>query len=261
VSRTSLVITVALACFSLSAFAENATATQRMTETTAKADKLFGRHYTAALGKPLRLYYKQTETVPPSEIIYSHGAGYVIELIFAADGTIAALLLHPETLLYSDDWNDVPPMVVLSDTEMRSFANSANALQSLGRVREITKVPQGCFQSGPNLYCTDSYDLASVSHDHVERGNAKHATGLVLRGVAVIYTHPVIGVVEDAKREGSQRLIKVGGQWYHGEKPGVEIFEKAQVGSRVRLITYGCAANAETCVANPEQPPSPQMSH
>jgi hypothetical protein len=63
-----------------------------MAETIANADKLFGRHYTVVPGKPLRLYYKQTETVPPSEIIYSHGSGYVLELIFAADGTIAALL-------------------------------------------------------------------------------------------------------------------------------------------------------------------------
>jgi hypothetical protein len=229
-----------------------------MAETTAKADKLFGQHYTAVLGKPLRAYWKPTEMVPPNDIIYSRTSGYVIELIFAADGTIAALLLHPEALLYSDDWNDVPSTVALSNIEMQSFVTSANALQPLGTARAIAKAPQGCFQSGPNLYCADTYELASVSHYHVERGEAKHTTEVVLRDIAIIYSHSVTGVVEDVREEGSQRQLKVGGQWYHGEKPGVEIFEKARVGSVVRLITYGCAANAEACIANPEQLTSPQ---
>ena len=247
-----------LACLSLHAFAENATVAQRMAETTAKADKLFGRHYTAVRGKSLRAYYEATEMVPPNDIIYSHPSGYVIELNFAADGSIAALLFRPEALLYSDDWNDVPNTVALSDTEMQSFVTSANALQPLGTAREISRAPQGCFQSGPNLYCADSYELASVSHYHVERGERKHKTEVVLRDIAIIYSHSVTGVVEDVREEGSQRQLKVDGQWYHGEKPGVEIFEKAQVGSVVRLITYGCAANAKACIANPEQLTSPE---
>jgi len=229
-----------------------------MAETTAKADKLFGQHYTAVLGKPLRAYYRPTEMMPPNDIIYTHTSGYVIELIFAADGTIAALLLHPEALLYSDDWNDVPSTLELSNAEMQSLLTSADSLQSLGTARAIAKAPQGCFQSGPNLYCADTYELASVSHYHVERGEPKHTTEMVLRDIAIIYSHSVTGVVEDVRREGSQRQLKVGGQWYHGEKPGVEIFEEAQVGSVVHLITYGCAANAKACVANPGQLTSPQ---
>ena len=256
--RTSLAITALLAWLSLYAFAGSATTAQRIAETTARADKLFGQHYTPLVGKPLRLYYNPTDMVPPSEMIYSHSSGYVIELIFAADGTIAALLLHPEALLYSDDWSDVPGTLVLSDSQMQSFIASVNALQPLGKARGITRAPQGCFQSGQNLYCADSYELASISHYHVERGEAKHKVEVVLRDIAVLYSHSLTGIVEDVREEGSQRQLKVGGQWYHGEKPGVEVFEKAQVGSVVRLITYGCTANSKACIANPEQSTPPQ---
>ena len=226
-----------------------------MAETTAKADKLFGKHYTPVTGKPLPLGYKHAEMVPPSEIIYSHGSGYVIELIFAADGTIAALLLHPEALLYSDDWADVPSTLRLPNIEMQRFVSSADSLQILGKVHATARPPQGCFQSGENLYCADTYELASVRHYHVERGAAKQTTEVALRDIAVVYSHSIIGIVEDVKREGSQRLLKVGGQWYHGEKPGMDIFEQAQVGSVVRLIAYGCAASEKSCIANPEQSP------
>ena len=43
----------------------------------------------------MRLYDQQTETGPPDEVIYWHGSSYVIELIFAADGTIARIALLP----------------------------------------------------------------------------------------------------------------------------------------------------------------------
>jgi hypothetical protein len=123
--------------------------------------------------------------------------------------------------LYSDDWDDVPSTLRLSNNEMQWFVSSADSLQTLGKVHAMARAPRGCFQSGQNLYCADSYELASVSHYHVERGAAKHTTEVALRDIAVIYGHSVAGVVEDVKREGSQRLLKLGGQWYHGEKPGV----------------------------------------
>jgi len=48
-----------------------------------------------------------------------------------------------------------------------------------------------------------------------------------LRDIEILYKQPVMGIVEDARVQGSERHLKVGGQWYHGEKPGVEIFDKA----------------------------------
>lgn len=50
----------------------------------------------------------------------------------------------------------------------------------------------------------------------------------VLREISISYRQPVNGAVEDVRVEGSQRQIKVAGQWYHGEKPGVEIFAAAR---------------------------------
>ena len=47
-------------------------------------------------------------------------------------------------------------------------------------------------------------------------------------GQAVRAALSVDGIVEDVRVEGSQRMLKVGGQWYRGEKPGVEIFEGAE---------------------------------
>jgi hypothetical protein len=81
----------------------------------------------------VRLYDKQTETGPPDSVIYSHGSRYVIELIFAADGTVARIVLLPEALLHSDSWSDVPNRVELSPAEMQWLTASANTLRSLGK--------------------------------------------------------------------------------------------------------------------------------
>jgi len=233
-------------------FAEDAAVDRRKTETIAKADKLFRERYTAPAGKPLRRYDKQTETGPLDEVIYWHGSSHVIELIFATDGTVAGLVLLPEALLHSNDGSDVPNTVELSRAEMQWLIASANVLQPLGKARRITEAPDGCFQSGQNLYCADTYELASVSHYHLERVDEKHVTKLALRDISILYRQSVTGIVEDVRVEGSQRQVKVGGQWYHGEKPGVEVFDKAQKGSVVRLVAYGCAANEKACVADPE---------
>jgi hypothetical protein len=248
--RTAFVIVAVLACQSVNLFAADAI-DRRKAETTAKADKLFGRRYIAAAGKPLRLYDEQTELGPP-EVIYWYGSIYVIELIFAADGTIARLAMLPEALLHSDDWSDVSKTVALSRAEMRWLVASANALQPLG-AGKIREAPDGCFQSGPNLYCVDSYELASVSHYHIVLEHEKNATKSELRDISILYRQSVNGVVEDARVDGSQRQIKVDGQWYHGENPGTEIFERAQKGSVVRFTTYGCAANEKVCLAGAEQ--------
>ena len=259
--RTAFAIVAVLACLSLHLFAEDAAVQRRKVETIAKADKLFGELYTAPTGKPQRHYDKQTETGPPDEVIYWHGSSHVIELIFATDGTVAGLVLLPEALLNSDDWGDVPNTVELSRAEMQWLVASANALQSLGNANKIMEAPDGCFQSGQNLYCTDLYELASVSHYHLERVDEKHVTKLALKDISILYRQSVTGIVEDVRVEGSQRQVKVGGQWYHGEKPGVEIFAKAQKGSLVGLVTCGCTANEKACIAVPEHqsPPGPKQ--
>ena len=250
--RKSLVIVGVLASLSLRLFADDATVNRRKAETIVKADKLFGHRYAVGNRKPLR-YDKQTETGPPDGVIYWHGSSYVVELIFASDGTVARVELLPETLLHSDNWSDVANSVELSGTEMQWLVVSADVLQPLGKA---TATPHSCSQSGPNSYCTDEYELASVSHYHLERQNEKNAMQAALREISIWYRQAVNGIVENVRVEGSQRQIKVAGQWYHGEKPGVEIFDSAQIGSEVKLISYGCTANKKACIAVPEQPTS-----
>lgn len=46
---------------------------------------------------------------------------------------------------------------------MQWFVASANTLQPLGKARDAKRAPNSCFQSGPNLYCTDTYELGSVT--------------------------------------------------------------------------------------------------
>lgn len=252
--RTSIVTAVVATCLSLHVFAGDPAADRRKAEILAKADKLLGQRYSPPAGKPLRLYDEQTETGPPDAVIYWHGASYVTELVFAANGSIARVQLLPEALLHSDSWSDVPDAIELSRAEMQWLVESANALQPLGKPGEIMNAPDGCFQSGPNLYCADRYELASVSHYHLERGDNERVTNVALREISVLYRQSVSGVVEDVRVEGSQRQLKVGGYWYHGEKPSnTDIFARAAKGSVVQLITYGCAANEKVCLANPEE--------
>ena len=238
----------------LHAVAQETSFQRRKDETVAQADRIFGERYTPVAGKPMRLFDKQTETRPPDAIIYWHGSSYVIELVFAADGTIAKLVLLPEDLLYSDNWSDVPNTVELSVAEIQWLVASANVLQPLGKAENNDEKPNFCFVSGPNQYCYDAYQLASVNHNHVMQVDENQVTrNLVLRDIEVSYRQSVSGIVEDARVQGGQRHLEVSGQWYHGEKPGIETFEKARIGSVVRLITYGCAGNEKTCVAVPEQ--------
>jgi hypothetical protein len=155
------------------AVAQETSLNRRKNETVAQADRIFGERYAPVAGKPIRLFDKQTETRPPDAIIYLHGSSYVIELVFAADGTIAGILLRPESLLYSNYWGDVPSAVELSRAEMQWLVASANEMQPLGKATEIMEAPDGCFQSGPNLYCTDHYELALVRHYHLVRGTRR----------------------------------------------------------------------------------------
>jgi hypothetical protein len=232
-------------------FAEDAALEQRKNEAIAKADRIFGQRYTPVTGKPTRLYDKQTETGPPDEVIFWHGSSYVIELVFAADASLARIVLQPEALLHSDSWADVPNTLELSAAEMQWLIASANVIKPLGD--KLPNAPNVCFSSGPNRFCADHYELATVSHYHLERLNEQGLPKAALKDIAIAYEKSVVGIVEDARVGGSQRHLKVSGQWYHGGKPGVEIFDKAEIGSVVRLVTYGCTANEKACLAVPEQ--------
>jgi len=230
-------------------FAQDSALQRRKDETIAKADKIFGPRYTPVAGKPMRLYDKQTETAPPDAVIFWHGSSYAIELVFAADATVARIALEPEALLHSDSWNDVPKTIELLSSEMQWFLASANAIRPLGGRRP--NAPNLCFYSGPNRYCDDHYELANVSHFHLEHVNEQGLGEAALKDIRIAYKESVVGIVEDARMDGGQRHLKVAGQWYHGQKPGVELFDKAEIGSLVGLVTYGCTANKKACIAMP----------
>lgn len=177
-------------------FAQDAALQRRKDEAIAKADTIFGERYTPVPGKPMRPYDKQTETGPPDEILFWHGSNYVIELAFAADGGVARITLQPEALLYSDRWTDVADTVELFPSEMQWFVASANMLRPLGDVRAMNA--NLCFQSGKNLYCIDEYELATVSHYHVEKINDRQLQRIALEDIAIRYKQSVVGIVEDA---------------------------------------------------------------
>ena len=151
--------------------------------------------------------------------------------------------------MHSHNWGDVPNVVELSTAEMQWLVASANDLQLLGKPDKVREAPDGCFQSGRNLYCADTYELAIISHYQTEEGRQEELRRVALRDIEILYKQSVDGIVEDVRVEGSQRMLKVRGQWYRGEKPGVEIFDKAQKGSVERLSPYGCTANEKACTA------------
>lgn len=250
---TSIVASVLVTCMALCLFAGELPSERRKAEAIAKADKLFGQRYSPPAGKPMRLYDEQLETGPADALIYWHGASYVVELVFGNDGSVSRVQLFPETLLHTDKWSDVPEYVEISRPDMEWLVESANSLRPLGKPGKVHDAPDGCFQSGPNLYCTDTYEQAVVSHYHIERGRTQRETKLVLRVIGILYLQKISGSVEDVRIEARQRQLKVRGCWYRGEKPGTEVFDNAVKGSLVRLITFGCAGNEKACLAVPDE--------
>ena len=252
--RTTIVSLVLLTCVSLRVFAGSPDNERRKAETLAKADKLFGQRYSPPAGKPLRLYDEQTETGPPDAAIYWYGASYVVELIFADDGSVSRVQLLPEELLHSDSWNNVPEYAELSRADMQWLLDSASTLQPLGKPGGVRDATDICFRSGPNLYCTDTYEQALVNHYHLERGEKDHVAIAVLRDISIFYRQPVLGVVEDVRVERGQRQLKVGRSWYRSQHPSDnDVFSSTAKGSFVRLVAFGCAANEKVCPAVPEE--------
>ena len=179
-----------LVCVSLNVFAADSPAERRKAAILAKAEKLFGEAYTATAGKAFRLYEEQTEIGPPDAAIYWYGSSYVIELVFAIDGSLGRLRLFPEALLRSDSWSDVPNGLELSRAEMKWFVESANALQAIGKPIDTSDTPNGCQVSGPNWYCWDAYENAIISHYHVESRTNEQGATPALRDISVSYSNP-----------------------------------------------------------------------
>jgi len=55
----------------------------------------------------------------------------------------------------------------------------------------------------------DHYELAAVSHYHMEQANERKLLKIELKDIAIAYEQSVVGTVEDAKVEGSVRHLKV----------------------------------------------------
>jgi hypothetical protein len=133
-----------------------------------KADSLFRHRYTPAADKPLRTFNPGGESRPADAVIYWFNTNYVARLVFATDGSLARLELLPEALLYSDSWTDVPDTVALGPGEMQWVIAIASQLRPMGDRVSHDQPPGLCFQSGPNLYCIESYELAQVGTYHRE---------------------------------------------------------------------------------------------
>ena len=197
---------------------------------------------------------EQTESGPRDGFIYWRSASYVVELIFAEDGSVARVQLIPEALLHSDTWSDVPDGIELSHAEMQWLVDWPTNLQPLGKSNRILDAPDGCFQSGRNLYCTDAYEGAIVNHYHFEKADRQHVASVSLGNISIAYKQSISGIVEDVRVHGSQRQLKVSGHWFCGEKPsGDDVFGRATIGSIVQLITFGCTANKKVCIAIPKE--------
>ncbi len=248
--RTIIVVIGLLIVLTLCVSAGETTVERRKAEILAKADRVFGKRYDPQVGRPRRLYDEETETGPPDAVLYRHDKTYVVQLVFAADGTIARLEFFPEEELYKDSKNDVAARAELSRSEMRWFIKSANALQPLGK-----RLQQwSCGDSSRSRFCFEFYDAASVSgYD-----NRRITKRPVIVGVAISYRQSVIGVVEDVRvieeteAKDSQRQLKVGGRWYCGRPFSVdqdppEIFDTVGIGTAVQLISFGCAGNEKAC--------------
>jgi len=246
-------------------------------ENIAKADSLFREHYTQRTGKPLRTFDKHGES--GLAVIYWFNNTYVVRLVFATDGSLARLEPFPEALLYSNLWTtEMEDTLTLGPPgAMRRLMAVASRLRPTGAPVSVSEAPDGCFQSSHNLYCVDRYELAKVSFDCRDRVQPPQIS---LQEITIAYKQSVIGVVAELKAvswpQGKQ--VRVGPLWYQIfkepdsrlEKPFATTksfgdhrtkyqswFDKLAVGSKVSLMTFGCAGNEIVCdaISAPATPP------
>jgi len=110
-------------------------------------------------------------------------------------------------------------------------------------VEQRREPPDACFQSGPNLYCGDSYELAAVGKYCREHSRDEPSPQVSLRSATIFYKQSVIGIVSEIKAvSADEHQLKIGPLWYRILKQlDQPLFVTATVGSTVHLTTFGCA--------------------
>ena len=251
--RAVVILVVALCGLFLQAQAgdkpRDAIAEQRKAEILRKADALLGERYRPLIGEPLRLFDEESEWGPPDAVLYWHGSDYLVELVFATDGSLARVELLPEALLHVQSQRNAESLELLA-SQKQWLVDTSNQLQPVG---SSTSETGGCWQSA-SLHCSDIYELASVSHEWlIERDEGFTAVKYSLIHVTVAYKRSVSGVVSDLKPiDGDERELKIGGTWYRIYKDDDEsLFQEMAIGSFVHLITVGCSGNQKACDASP----------
>ena len=129
---------------------------------------------------------------------------------------IARVELLPEALLYSNSWRSVPEASELDEGEIQWFIKTVNQLRPTGDPVEIYEPPDACFQSGPNLYCHDLYEDASVSEYCREQYQPnKLGTRISPKSVTVGYKQSVRGSISALKVvSADEHRVKIGPFWY-----------------------------------------------
>jgi hypothetical protein len=218
------------------------------------SDQLFGKRYEPVPGKRFKHYNVEEESGPPDVVFYRHGSSYVIQLTFSTKIEFVGIELLPEALLYSDNWSDVPKDVELASSERQWMVDMANKLQPVGNAVLEGGPPDGfCFQSGPNWYCSDIYQFASVSHNWHGELEKK----IILRQVAISYLKAIAGKISKVKVIDKETLdLEIGSFWYRvSNKDGDRRHSTVKKGSFVRLVTLrGCRGKEKACNAYFEAP-------
>lgn len=196
--RATNVLAMVLFGTSIVAVGGDSETNQIRAEIVTKADSLFRQHYAPRADMPLRTFDKDRESRPADTVIYWFNTNYVARLVFATDGSLARVEVFPEALLYSDSWRKVPDTVELGPGETQWVIAIANQLRPIGHPLPYYQPPGLCFQSGQNLYCSDSYELAKVSTYRREDYRVQHPR-ISLRQVTIAYKQPPIGVVSELK--------------------------------------------------------------
>jgi hypothetical protein len=255
--RARRIVAIVLFCMSLTAMAQDSGPERHKAEIVTRADSLFRQRYRPPRDKPLVTFDKDRQLGPPDAVIYWFNANYVVRLILATDGSLARVELLPEALLHADSWTSVSDAVELGRGEMQWLIDTAGQLRATGDRVSIHQPPDACFQSGQNLYCGDSYELAAVSKYYRDEPTPQ----VSLRAATIAYKQSVSGIVSDIKAASAdEHQLKIGLLWYRILKQRDQpLFVTATVGSTVRLTTFGCAGNELTCDAFP--PPFASPTH
>jgi hypothetical protein len=250
--RAKRIVAVVLFGVSLTAMAQDSGAERHKAEIVTRADSLFRDRYSPREDKSLLTFNKDRESGSPDAVVYRFNANYVVRLILSTDGSVARVELLPEALLYADSWTSVPDAVELGRGEMRWLIDTSSQLRPTGDPVLTHQPPESCFQSGPNLYCGDTYELAAVSkycREQYYRDDPSPQSSL--KAASIAYKQSMTGIVSDIKVvSADEHQLKIGTLWYRISK-SQPLFATATVGSTVHLTTFGCAGNELTCDAFP----------